>query len=526
MRDAGGTHRVTALAAPGTPYAYRVAGGIFPDPASRAQAGGVEGPSLLTLPPRRPPFWQAPDWASAVMMEIHVGTFTEAGTFAAAAARLPDLARLGITMLEVMPVAQFAGDRGWGYDTLLPFAPHPAYGAPQDLADFVAAAHAAGIAVMLDVVYNHFGPGAQAIETLCPSFFDASVHTPWGGAIDFSHPPVRAFFVENARMWVEAFGLDGLRLDAVQEMHDDAEPDIVAEIAACVRAANPRAVLIAEDTRPDTAQRESGALDATWNDDYHNPLHVLATGEGTGYYTFYADGTLPKLAHALAEGHLDRRDEGGVSSAGLPPTAFVNYNQSHDHVGNRATGERLTAIALPGAARVAHALLLTSPAIPMLFMGEEEGARAPFCWFADFGGSFAEALRRGRAASLLEWSGVAKDFPDPLAPETMAMSRPYADPAPDAAEWRALTARLTAWRAAHVVPLLRSGRARAAEVVPTGPASLRALWHFRAGTIESLVHLGAPPAAGHAWPDPGDAPRLTEGREGAPFGLCTLIRPA
>ncbi len=520
VRDPSGTHRARVRAQAGDAYTYRLEGQSFPDPASRQQSGDVNRPSLLTLPRKARPF-AAPDWPAAVLLEIHIGTFTDAGTFAAAAARMPEIAALGITMLEIMPIAQFGGARGWGYDTLLPYAPHPAYGTPDDFAGLVAAAHAAGIAVMLDVVYNHFGPGSHAIERLCPSFFDPNVHTPWGAAIDFSRRPVREFMIANAEMWVAEFGLDGLRLDAVHEMHDASSPDIVTELSARARAAAPgRAIaLIAEDTRPDTRQRESGALEATWNDDYHNPAHILLTGETTGYYTFYATETLPKLMTALAEGHLDRRAEGGQSAAMLPPMAFVNYNQSHDHIGNRAAGERLTTLAPIEAARVAHALLLTSPAIPMLFMGEEEGSRRPFCWFADFDGVFAEALRRGRAASLKEWSGRELPFPDPLAPDTMAMSRPYADPAPDAQDWRALTARLTRWRAERVTPLLRSGRSRAADVRATGPASLHALWHFTDGTIETRLHLGTRPDPDHRWPDTGGA--LALGDDRAAFGFIT-----
>ena len=523
VRDEGGTHRARIAGAAGSAYAFRLDGRDHPDPASRRQAGGIGGPSVLTAPRTARP-WRPPDWTSAVLLEVHIGTFTDEGTFAAASRRLPALGALGITVLQVMPIAQFTGDRGWGYDTALPFAPHPSYGTPEDFADLVAAAHLAGLAVTLDVVYNHFGPHADAMAALCPAFFDPAIRTPWGPGFDFSRPAVREFAISNAEMWVGEFGLDGLRLDAVQEMHDASAPDIVTELCTRVRALRPDrpTYLMAEDVRNDPTQREDAALDATWNDDYHNPLHVLLTGETQAYYAAYADHPLEDLAGTLAEGHFPR-PEGPRSAAHLAPTAFVNANQTHDQIGNRLFGERLIVLAGAEAARTVHALLLTSPAIPMLFMGEEEGCAAPFPFFADYEGTLAQGLTAGRAEAfgLTPREGAAA--PDPLARETMVLARPYAHPGPDAPTWRTTTRALLDWRRAHVLPLLRSGRT-GVEVTATAPKSLRAVWRFAEGEIETRVHLGAPPSPPDRWPDGFAHPTLTLGAEGGAFAFCTQVR--
>ena len=483
----------------GEAYRLFVDGRETVDPAARWLQGGVSGPARLsrvTPPAAAPPR----DWAEAAILELHVGTFTAEGTFAAAAARLPELARLGITAVEPMPIAAFAGPRGWGYDGVFPYAVHPAYGSPQDFADFVGAAHAAGLLVILDVVYNHFGPEGAVLPGIAPEFFDASRQTPWGAAIDFTLPQVRDFFIGNAVMWVREFGVDGLRLDAVHELRDPSPQHFVADLAEALRAAVPdRPVhLIAEDDRNLPEWRNEGWITANWSDDYHHAVHCLLTGENEAYYTTFAVDPMGDLVRALAEGHVEqgqprppRPTLRGAPTDHLPLTAFIHANQTHDQVGNRAMGERLISLADPGQVRIAHAMLLTAPAIPMLFMGEEAGARAPFLFFAGFDGDLGEAVRKGRAAEFEGFASFKGTVPDPLSPETFERSHPYAEEAPDAEEWRDLTRRCLTFRAEHVVPLLKSGRRAPAEVTATGSMSFRATWAFAGGSLHMAASLGA-----------------------------------
>ncbi|MBU2360086.1 MAG: malto-oligosyltrehalose trehalohydrolase [Alphaproteobacteria bacterium] len=527
-KDAGGTFRTEIAAEAGTPYRLVVDGQTVPDPASRQQRDTVHGPSLLALPQQVQDGWTGRAWCEAVISEIHIGTFTAQGTFAAAARRLPDLAALGINTVEVMPIAQFAGDRGWGYDGVLPHAVHPAYGTPDDFADFVRAAHGLGMSVILDVVYNHFGPEGAYLGGISPAFFDAGRSTPWGPAIDFTQAPVRAFFVQNAIMWISEFGVDGLRLDAVHQLQDPSSPEFLEELALRLRALDlPRPLhLIAEDERNLPGHRDDGLTDAQWNDDYHHALHCLLTGEDEGYYAPFAVDPVADLAVALTEGHVAqgaprnaRADARGAPSAHLPPDAFVNANQTHDQIGNRALGERLIALAGPEAMRVAHALLLTSPFVPMLFQGEEIGARTPFPFFCDFDGDLAEAVRKGRLAEFSAFGGFGGDLPDPLDPETFKSARPYDTPPADAEDWRDLTRRLLDWRSTHLVPLLHSGQT-GADVWVIGPKALRVCWAFGAGDLNTVVQLGqaVPP---DLWG--GDATGLRLGAPEDNFAFCTWI---
>lgn len=472
------------------------------DPAARWLQGGVKGPARLCALSGDRARGPAVDWCAAVIHELHIGTFTTEGTFAAAEPRMPDLAALGITAVEVMPVGTFSGDRGWGYDGVFPFAPHPAYGTPRDLAGLVDAIHAAGMLAILDVVYNHFGPEGGTLHAIAPAFFDDARHTPWGAGIDYTRAPVRDFFVSNAAMWVRDYGFDGLRLDAVHQIADPSPVHLLDELAEHLRHVVPdRPVhLIAEDERNLPEARARGSIRANWNDDYHHAVHCLLTGENESYYAAFAVDPLADLCRALAEGHVEQGQDRagrdtprGAPSAHLPPEAFINSNQTHDQVGNRAQGDRLITLADPGAVRIAHALLLTSPAIPMLFMGEEKGARAPFLFFADFAGDLGEAVRKGRAAEFAGFSQFGGTVPDPLAPETFAAAHPYARPAEDAAAWRDLTARCLTLRGAAIVPLLASGVAAPPRVRGTGARSLHAVWTFADGTLETVAHLGAVP---------------------------------
>lgn len=522
-RLADGWFRGSMVASSGDPYTLRIDGVDCIDPAARQLSGGVAGPALLTPRPVLTPRKMVPRaWDEAALLEIHIGTFTREGTFAAAALRMDDLASLGITAIEIMPVAAFSGARGWGYDGVFPYAVHPAYGTPQDLADLVGAVQSAGMIAILDVVYNHFGPEGGSLQTVAPGFFNHDRRTPWGPAIDYTKPQVRKFLMDNALMWARDFGFDGFRLDAVHQIVDPSQMHLLDEMAHALRTALPdRPVhLIAEDDRNLPTARGRGTITANWNDDYHHAVHCLLTGENESYYQSYAHAPMEDLCTALADGHVEqgqprpgRNDPRGAPSGHLPPTAFVNSNQTHDQVGNRAKGERLLTLANPEAVRIAHAMLLCAPAVPMLFMGEEQGARAPFLFFADFKGELGEAIRRGRAAEFAGFSQFGGDVPDPLSPETFAASRPYDSPDADAEVWRALTRKCLTFRARDVVPLLTSGRDGPAQVKKTGARTLHALWRFSGGSLEMVAHLGGHPDTETAL----ENPDLTLGQMNDPF---------
>ncbi|SFH32782.1 maltooligosyltrehalose trehalohydrolase [Palleronia marisminoris] len=503
-KEADGWHVADVSADDGTEYAFIAQGETYPDPASRWQAGDVHAASRLCDPASLPRAdWHGRPWEEAVVLEIHVGTFTADGTLRAAAERMEEVAALGITAIELMPLAQFAGDRGWGYDGVLPNALHPAYGTPADLVAFVDAAHAAGIMVLVDAVYNHFGPDGAYIHALCPSFFDDGRQTPWGAAIDFTRPEVRAFFLQNAEMWIAEYGVDGLRLDAVHQIGQPDETDFLRELADHVAGLDlGRPVhLVAEDERNLASYVGHGALRAQWNDDYHHAVHVLMTGEDQSYYAPFSDDPFGDMLIALRDGQVDqgqprpRTDETrGEPSDHLPPQRFVNSNQTHDQIGNRAVGERLIALTSPEDMRVMHAMLCLSPFIPMLFQGEEIGSRAPFQFFTDFHGDLAGAVRKGRRDEFPEFADARDEIPDPNAPETFERSKPYASPPPDADEWRDLTRRCLKLRVDRVVPLLKSGWQRT-EATREGDRSLRAAWTFAAGRLEITFADGEPAPA-------------------------------
>jgi len=517
-----GVHEAVIAAEAGAEYHFDIDGTLYPDPASRRQAGDVHAPSVLTRMPT-PAGWSGRPWEEAVVYELHVGTFTDGGTFAAAQGRFAELAALGVTVIEVMPVAQFAGGRGWGYDGVLPYAPHTAYGTPEDLAAMVRAAQDVGMSVLLDVVYNHFGPDGAYLHAIAPEFFDADRTTPWGPAIDFGRAAVRDFFLSNAAMWVADYGFDGLRIDAVHQLRDTSEPEFIVELGQRMRALDVgRPVhLVNEDERNLPYLIESGDFAGEWNDDFHHAVHCLLTGEDFGYYEGYAADPLDDLVRVLADGYSvqgqARKGEAkrrGAPSGHVAPQRFVNANQTHDQIGNRALGERLISLAGTDAARIAHCVLLTAPAVPMLFMGEEIGSEAPFLFFADFEGDLRDAVRKGRAEEFADFAG--KDVPDPFADATFAACRPFADPPPWAEDWRTLTRRLLDWRAGCVVPLLKSGRT-GARVVATGARSFHAEWTFEDGMLEMVANLGA---AGDGWIDRAD---IAIGGQGDAFAFAVKV---
>jgi maltooligosyltrehalose trehalohydrolase len=495
----------------GDAYRFVVDGGPTPDLAARAAAGpDAAGPSRLVDPRsyRWTTSWAGRPWEEAVIYEIHVGTFTPEGTFAAAARRMPDLAALGITAVELMPVAHFPGARGWGYDGILLGAPHPAYGSPDDLRAFVEAAQGAGVMVILDVVLNHFSPEGSDVERVAPGVFDPERSTPWGPSIAFEKPAVRSFFIDLCLRWITEYRLDGLRFDAVHEIHDPSSSHVLVELAERIRATDwGRPVhLVTEDSRNIPDLREPGRngrplYDAEWNDDFHHAIHCLLTDETHSYLASFAEDPMADIARALAEGYVEQgqsragQDEPRGAPAGhLPWTAFVNHNQNHDQVGNHPSGRRLVAIADGRAVQVAHAMLLAGPFIPMLFMGEEEGERGPFFYFCDVSPALAETIGKGRIEEFGSGASGPADFPDPNALETFEASRPFTDSGSDhARHWRDLTRRLLSLRHDKVVPLLKSGRAGPAEAMRTGPFALTATWPFHAGRLVMRANLGEAP---------------------------------
>ncbi len=435
---------VEADAEDGTDYAFRVDDGPpLPDPRSPWQPEGVHGPSRVvdhTLFEWHDRNWQPPPLASAIVYELHVGTFTPEGTFEAIRDKLDHLVSLGVTHVELMPVAEFSGDAGWGYDGVALFAPHHAYGGPTGLKRLVDACHQRGLAVLLDVVYNHLGPVGNYLEQYGPYFTDHYT-TPWGKAINFDGPfsdPVRQFFCDNALMWLRDYHFDGLRIDAVHAMLDKSAVHFLEQLATQADALQARLgrhlVLIAESDLNDprlVRPREAGGfgLDAQWSDDFHHALHALLTGERAGYYLDF--GKLADLAKALCEAYVydgrysvARRRRHGRPPAGLSGHRFLGYLQNHDQVGNRATGDRSSHLMSVGALKIGAALVATSPFVPMWFQGEEWGATAPFLYFTDHADpELARAVREGRRSEFAAFGWKPQDIPDPQDVATFRRSK-------------------------------------------------------------------------------------------------------
>jgi maltooligosyltrehalose trehalohydrolase len=390
---------------PGDDYGFALDGGEpLADPCSRWQPEGLGGSSRVldtsefewTSAPVRVPLDEL------VIYELHVGTFTPEGTLDAAAGRLPELAALGVTAVELMPVSTFPGERGWGYDGVLIYAPHRAYGGPQALTRFVDAAHGLGLAVILDVVYNHVGPGSELLAAFGPYFSDRH-ETFWGDAIDYSRRGVREWAIQNAEQWVRDYRIDGLRLDATHAILDDSEPHVLRELADRVRAARPGALVISEMAIGDRRPIEEWRHDAQWDDEFHHALHVLLTGEHDGYYAQY--GKVADLARAYER---------------TPAERLVIASSNHDQVGNRAFGDRLPS----EARRLAAACVLFAPQVPLLFQGEEHGEQAPFRFFTDHDDrEIAEAMRQDRREEFARFESFASDeIPDPQALATFEAS--------------------------------------------------------------------------------------------------------
>lgn len=498
----------------GTEYQFVLQDGMaVPDPASRAQKGDVNGPSVVIDPGRYQPInpdWAGRPWEETVIYELHIGTFTPQGTFRAAIDKLPYLAELGITQLEVMPVSQFGGSRGWGYDGVLLYAPHSAYGKPEDFHAFIDAAHGLGLSVVLDIVLNHFGPEGNYLPLLSPAFFDAQRMTPWGNGIAYEREPVRHYILDAPLFWLTEYRLDGLRFDAIDQIKDTASKHILQQIAETIREALPdrHIHLTTEDSRnviflhPRDEKGATPLFTAEWNDDFHNAAHVFATGETHAYYQDFAFEPEKKFARALAEGFvyqgevsLQTGHSRGVECHTQPPTFFVDFIQNHDQTGNRAQGERLITLASADKTRVLLAALLLSPHIPLLFMGEEYGETNPFLFFTDFHGDLAKAVREGRAKEFTGHSGHDGDVPDPNDEQTFARSKLdwHNVTTAQGKSWLRFTRSLLVLRHRYLVPLLRPGGTVEGKIVKTAPGMVAVSWSFPTGTLSLALNIGNKP---------------------------------
>lgn len=507
----------TAMAACGSLYRYRIDRQIFvSDPAARYQPGDVHGHSQVIDPafwPWADGGWQGLPWEQAVIYELHVGTFTPQGHFLAVIDRLDYLKTLGISAIQLMPVADFPGERNWGYDGVLPFAPDSRYGAPDDLKALVQAAHAKGMMVFLDVVYNHFGPEGNYLHHYAQPFFHKRRRTPWGKAFNFdgrrSHW-VRRFFIHNALYWLEEFNLDGLRFDAVQAIADSGQPHFLAALAAEVRSRWParqiHLILENDDNAAHylrrTEEQKPAAFTAQWNDDIHHALHVLLTGEAWGYYQDYRDAPLRYLSRCLAQGFAYQGEPSafrngaarGQASGHLPPQAFISFLQNHDQVGNRPHAERIHALAPAEAVRVATALLLLAPFPPMLFMGQEWGCRQPFAFFCDFEPQLNKRVGRARRRefkSVLNCNGgkARSDLLDPA--DESGFNQSVLDWAQlettEAKQWLAFHRRLLSLRRRYIEPLLAANLIQGADAAEWPPHGLAVNWRLAGGGCLSLL---------------------------------------
>jgi malto-oligosyltrehalose trehalohydrolase len=523
------------LAGPGSLYRFRIDQDLLvPDPASRCQAEDVHGPSLVVDPrafPWQDASWQGRPWEEAVIYELHVGTFSPHGGFSGVRERLDYLAHLGVTALELMPVADFPGQRNWGYDGALLFAPDRTYGTPEDLKSLVQAAHARNMMVFLDVVYNHFGPEGNYLHVYArQAFFDQNRHTPWGVALNFSGAMsalVRRYFIDNALYWLEEYHLDGLRFDAVHAIDDDSTPNILTEIAAAVHAGPGRhrhIHLVLENDGNEARYLERGVngacrqYAAQWNDDIHHTCHVLLTGEGQGYYGDYSQQPLRLLGRCLTEGFAYQGELSpyrnhaarGEPSRDLPLTAFVSFLQNHDQIGNRAFGERLGHLVPEPLLDLAVALLLLSPSPPLLFMGEEFGAQTPFLYFCDFGPELAGKVKEGRRLEFRRFAQFAdpearERIPDPNAEDTYRRS---------CLDWRELDREkgwkilqkyraLLALRRQEIVPRLAGLQGGTAHFTLLGESGLRVHWILGDGAQLTVVVNFAPEALAGVAPEDG-----------------------
>jgi maltooligosyltrehalose trehalohydrolase len=544
----------TSSAGPGSRYRYEIDGKTVPDPASRYQPEGVHGPSEVIDPGDhfwRDLGWHGRPWEEIVLYELHLGTFSEEGGCAGAEQHLDHVRELGATAVELMPVAEFPGARNWGYDGVFPFAPASHYGRPEALKRLVEACHERGLAILLDVVYNHFGPEGNYLPLIAPDFFNAFRQTPWGAALDFSGPrsgPVRQFFIENALYWLDEFQFDGLRLDAVHAIVDDSSPDIVDEIGAVVRRHIPdREIHLVLENDRNEARRltrhgdRPGRFTAQWNDDLHHALHVLITGEISGYFGDYAVDPAAHLGRALAEGFAYQGEPSpfrdgkrrGAASAQLPPTAFVAFLQNHDHVGNHPLGTRLSARAGEPALHAGIAIVLLAPQIPLLFMGEEWASLRPFAFFCDFEPGLADAVREGRRREFAHFAefreeAARRQIPDPTALTTFLSSRlDWDEPREEThARWLARYRRLLSIRGLEIVPRLAGISPFSGSYRLLGPKAVSVEW--RLGDRSRLLLVVNFSDSSLPLPEDADRGRMiySSDRPGAALSATFFILPA
>lgn len=498
-----------------------------PDPASRYQPSDVHGPSLLVPSSdnkrKIPGKWRGRPWSETIIYELHVGTFTPQGTLVAAAAKLDYLADLGITAVELMPLADFPGERNWGYDGVLPYAPDSSYGTVADLHGFIEAAHSRNLMVFLDVVYNHFGPEGNYLYVYAKPFFTDRYRTPWGSALDFQGPraeTVRRFVIENGLFWLEEFGFDGLRLDAVHAIFDDSKLHILQELAQMIQEGPGRdrhIHLMLENDNNDahylrwSTSSGKNCYVAQWNDDIHHAFHVLLTGETEGYYCDFSDTAIDHLGRCLSEGFAWQGQRSpyrgnrprGESSADLMPTRFISFLQNHDQIGNRAQGERLSGLTRPEPLRAATAALLLGPAIPLLFMGQEWATTSPFLFFCNFELDLAAKVTAGRRE---EFAGFAEfhnprqreQIPDPNREETFSRSTLNWQEVEEEEhrQWLLFHRHLLQLRREWIVPLLDLICPGQSSYRRLSHHSLRATWPLRDGrSLMLLLNLGVRPVA-------------------------------
>jgi maltooligosyltrehalose trehalohydrolase len=516
----------------GARYKFRIDDEIeVADPASAFQPDDVPAPSELIDHSNyqwRAADWRGRPWHQAVVIETHVGTYTREGTFRAMIGKLDHLAATGITALELMPLADFAGHRNWGYDGVLWYAPDSIYGRPDDLKALIDEAHLRGLMVFLDVVYNHFGPEGNHLGRYAPSFF-TKAQTPWGSAIDYRVPEVRAFAIENALYWLGEYRFDGLRLDAVHAIVEPGEVSMLHDLSVAageLAAATGRhihLVLENDDNRANLLDPKQepprGKYRAQWNDDYHHAWHVFLTGENQGYYGDYTRSPLRDIARALGSGFVYQGEASahrggqlrGEPSRELPPTAFVNFLQNHDQIGNRPFGDRLESQADTAAMKAALAITLLAPAIPMLFMGEEWGSKAPFPFFCGFEGELADAVRAGRRREYAwAYEKYGDEVPDPLASTTIQSAlldwNSCSDPVTK--ERLLLVRRLLAIRQREVIPRLAGAAFGESHTADNG--LLTASWRMGDGAVlrlkanlsnSAIVHPSATTDGTQIWGD-------------------------
>jgi maltooligosyltrehalose trehalohydrolase len=544
----------------GSEYQFQIdAQHRVPDIASRYQPEGVHGASEVINPTAfdwQDTLWRGRPWEEAVIYELHVGTFSPEGTFAGVEKRLGHLVALGVTAIELMPLASFPGERNWGYDGVLPYAAARCYGRPDDLKRLIDRAHARGLMVLLDVVYNHLGPEGNYLSLYAPQWFTDRHRTPWGPAINFDGPcsrTVREYFIHNALYWLEEYHFDGLRLDAVHAIRDDSRPDILTDLAAEVRerlAADRAIHLVLENDNNAagylTRDARGGArlYTAQWNDDIHHALHCILTGETGGYYADYAQNPTWHVGRCLAEGFSYQGESSayrggalrGEPSRNLPPTSFVAFLQNHDQVGNRAMGERIVRLADHEAVRAAMAVLLLAPCPPLLFMGEEFAATTPFLFFCDFGPELAAKVRDGRRAEFAQFDRfhsreAQAQIPDPNNQATFLASKlDWASVELDPhRQWLQFYRQLLALRRETIVPRIQDILAGQAQYQVLAPGAVRVRWMFAQGGLELLANLSRSRIAleekpqGHLFYTTASGPQATTGRELSPLATAWFL---